>query len=353
MQERFLRDVFNCPAKHFDVQKDEAPLMEETDVETQSSGNELSFHATDSDPDDVFRATDDEEPKQNPSRSYAARRREPFTFLGKRVCSRAFARLLGVGQTTLQRLRNGEAMFTNKSRPPIPKHPSFGFSLRGDAGSKWSHVVLFLWMIYHSSAECMPTDFVSGFKNLQAGKKKDELDDCIFPESNDNEDDVLRSVNGFMRSLHQYNSDIEAHMIGPGFFRGERRHLAHGNMTEMFFEYRAYCKAVGESDPASFSTFNRIAQKVFGPHMSAGFLRFRKPSEHAVCDVCTRLKRSLRFRRGVLGGSDGSSADADAVSAYTSHILHQWLDRQCYWSLRTLSQGWFRRERELGEKRLG
>ena len=316
------------------------------------------MRATDSD-SEILAATDDETPKlREPKRQYASRRRESVEFLGKRVCTRACARLLKVGQTTIQRLRSGEDVFTMSVRRKLPKHPSFGFSMRGDTGQTWVHVVLYLWMVYHSAAECLPTDFVSGFKSNQKADLENQSE-CKFPQPGGDEETVLRSVHGFMRSLHQYNSDIEAHMIGPGFFRGERRHLPHGCRTEMFFEYRAYCRSVGEQEPASYATFLRIANKVFGPHLRSGFLHFRKPSEHAVCDVCTRLKRSMRFRRGAIASTNGSNADADVVRAYTTHthththILHQWLDRQVYWSLRTLSQNWFRREIDLAERHVG
>ena len=348
-KESVLRQTFNCPLperEQFQIaaRLEEVPEFEQTDVETTDSDNSF-LRATDSE-QEVLVATDEEEPAASSSRPYARRTQEEFKFLGKTVCSRALARLLGVGQATLQRLRQGEAIFTMKNKPALPKHPSFGFTMRGEAGQKWANVVIFLWMIYHSSAECLPTDFVSSFKKSQ-GEESD------FPEDSAKHDEVLRSVNGFMRSLHQYNSDLDAHMIGPGFFRGERRNLPHGSRTEMFFEYRAHCQSIGDRNPAAYTTFLRIMNMVLGPHMRNGFLRFRKITEHAVCDVCTRLKRSIRFRRGVMASTGtGSDADADAVRSYTSHILHQWLDRQCYWSMRTLSQAWFRRENELADQSL-
>ena len=236
LQEDFLRETFNCPKKDpFEMHsvQGEQPDFIETDSETS---NDSALRATGSEPDAVLVATDDELQDNGQKRSYNKRRQDRLHFLGKPVCSKSAARLLG--QTTLQKLRDGQAIYTMKNRAPLPKHPSFGFVLRGDAGAKWSHVVLFLWLIYHSSAECLPTDFVSGFK--QTYTKKDEkweyLEECVFPTGPDRDkEDVIRSVHGFMRSLHQYNSDIEAHMIGPGFFRGERRHLPHGSRTEMFF----------------------------------------------------------------------------------------------------------------------
>ena len=222
-EESVLRQTFNCPLpKHEDFQVaaklDDVPEFEETDVETSESSDGSFLQATDSE-QELLVATDEEAPAASSCRPYTRRRQEDFQSLGKTVCGRACARLLGVGQNTLQRLRRGEAIFTMKSKPALPKHPSFGFTMRGETSQKWTTVVIFLWMIYHSSAECLPTDFVSDFK-----KGKAEAEDTEFPEDSAQHDDVLRSVNGFMRSLHQYNSDLDAHMIGPGFFsRGEEK----------------------------------------------------------------------------------------------------------------------------------
>ena len=292
-----------------------------------------------------LRATDEEGGESKPTRAYASRTADSFTFLGQRVCGRAMARLLGVGQSILQKLRQGEAVFTMKTRARPPKHPGFGFSLCGEAGQKWQKVVQFLWFIYHSQAEFMPTDFVAGFKRGQM----QGASDSAFPSLSQDEE-ILRSVNSFMASLHRYNSDVEVHLVGPGFFKGERRYLQHGSRTELFYEYRAFCSSVSDSDPASFSTFLRIANKVVGPQIRSGHLKFRKGSEHAVCDTCVRLKQKLRFSKGTL--SHNGKDDEGAIRAWTSHILSQWLDRQVYWAFRTLSQTWFRRQMDLG-KQLG
>ena len=79
----------------------------------------------------------------------------------------------------------------------------------------------------------------------------------------------------------------------------------------------------------------RVANKILGPHLRTGHLHFRKPNEHSKCDTCIRLKRALRKKENKIDGSDS------ATRAYTSHILSQWLDRQIYWSFRSLSQSFF------------
>ena len=63
-----------------------------------------------------------------------------LTFLGQRVCKVAFQRLLGVGNSSVDKIRKGERAFTNERREPLQKHPTFGFTLRGrpsNSGRTW------------------------------------------------------------------------------------------------------------------------------------------------------------------------------------------------------------------------
>ena len=235
-------------------------------------------------------------------------------------------------------------------------------------------MVMYLWLVYHSAAEPMPTD---PHHSLQKPTAKSM--ETPFPESTDGPgadgDEISRRVNAFMTSLHTYNSDIEVHLVGPGTFKGERRDLQQLVMvSEDFAGFRtgfsffrgtlyvggsldrgtgrepnfssnlAHCSATSQV-PASYQTFLRVASKVLGPHIRTGHLHFRKAGDHAKCDVCTKLKKQLRLRNGVAGGNEA------AVRSYSSHILSQWLDRQIYWSYRTLSQTFFRQqEMEIGER---
>ena len=200
--------------------------------------------------------------------------------------------------------------------------------------------MMFLWLIYHSAAEHMPTDFKHGLG------KPANLAETPFPEDRTQDDQVARHVNAFMQKLHLYNSDVDVHMIGPGTFKGERRYLQHGSMSELFFEYVAHCNANGK-DAASLTIFSRVANTVLGKHSRTGHLHFRKPNEHAKCDTCVRLKKALKAKKktNLIG------ADDSAVRAYSAHILSQWLDRQIYWSFRSLSQTWFRQQIDLGERK--
>ena len=200
---------------------------------------------------------------------------------------------------------------------------------------------MYLWMVYHSAAEPLPNDFRHGL-----GKPQD-LNETPFPEHRQDDDQVTRHVSAFMQNLHVYESDVDVRMIGPGTFKGERRHLQHGSRIELYFEYLAHVKSQGK-EGASFSTFMRVTNKVLGKHSRTGHLHFRKPNEHSKCDVCVMLKKGLRKKKQRLLLDQ---YDPD-VRAYSHHILAQWLDRQIYWSFRTLSQTWFKQLLELGERNL-
>ena len=349
MQEDFLANLFNCSksqrkAELFAIQDApaEEPDFEATDMECEESdaGDPEFFSDSAS---SFFAASDDERQSTGLKRKagYANQRKDELLFLGRAVCARACSRLLGIGQTTLQKLREGKAVYTSKSRAKAPVHPSFGFAMRGDAAERWPGIVMFLWYVYHSAAECMPT----GFRH--ALLKPDSVAEAPFVEDRD-KDDLSRHINGFMRKLETFNSDIEVHLIGPGTFKGERRHLQHGSRTELFYEYLAFCNARSEV-AASYNTFLRVSNKVVGPHVRSGHLHFRKPGEHAKCDTCVRLKQGLKFKAGRVDAVDKKEA---TIRAYSHHILSQWLDRQVYWSLRSLSQVWFQQQQELGERHL-
>ena len=314
------------------------PDFEATDSDCELSDQSSVFY--ESGGSDAFVASDDEcgqTAQCNQKRDYASRRKDELQFLGRRVCAKACARLLGVGQTTLHKIRSGQRVYSQPSRK-CPVHPSFGFAMRGNDSERWPGIVMYLWFVYHAEAEVMPSDTKHSLKKPEINKE------AAFCHDQD-PDQLDRHVNHFVRTLQTYNSDIDVHLIGPGTFKGERRHLQHGSRTELFFEYLVFCKA--RSEPAaSYQTFLRVANKVVGPHLRSGHLHFRKPNEHSKCDVCTRLKRNLKFKSGVAQGPDKESA----IKEYSNHVLSQWLDRQVYWSLRSLSQNFFQRQQAMGQR---
>lgn len=105
----------------------------------------------------------------------AKRDRFTMTLLGMNVCLSAFQALLGVGSSTLQRLRRGEHVRTNRRRPKMVKHPLLSRRLDNSAEHlKWPKVLMFLWLLYQSSAEILPTRFV--LPNQEAGFPEEDED---------------------------------------------------------------------------------------------------------------------------------------------------------------------------------
>ena len=278
---------------------------------------------------DFFLASDEDGPPCKKQRSQPSRPRqsEPYTLLGKQVCRQAFSILLGVGNSTLAKIRAGTPALTNKRRPPLAKHPMFGFAIRG-CESHWQHIVMFLWHIYHSEAEVLPTNYkLVGEKGL--------TQESPFPEDQTDldADAVARAVNGFSRTLHTFTTDVDVNLIGPGTFKGAVRSLPHGSRTELFWHYCAYCE-MRDIEAASYSTFLRVANPILKPGVRDGHLRFRKTNEHGQCDQCFALRKAVSLAKTE---RERSNARKD----HHRHILAQWLDRQIYWSFRSLSQAFF------------
>jgi hypothetical protein len=305
----------------FGVSDDEVFMSNSDDAQTCTNNSGMLF------------ASDDEENDQLlAKRSYSKRRTGPVSFLGSEVCQSAYERLLGIGTGTIQQLRKGKPAFTNNNRLAQPKHPTFGFIM--DYGRKWVTVVMFLWFIYHSCAETLPTTF----------HMPRTANEAPFLRGQDVSDYALRVVNKFMNGLNTYCNDPDVVNMGPGTFCGPKRHLQHTTRTDLFWEYRAYCNAV-PTEAAGYGLFLKVVNKVLKPGTRNSHLGLRKTSEHAQCDTCFQLKRAIRV-------AVGQEAKQEAYRKYSSHILSQWLDRQLYWSFRSMSQGYFDQCRRMGSRQI-
>ena len=292
--------------------------------------------------DDVGMDTSDEEdcPQREASSAHSkpvpSKRRPAGSaeFLRKHVCWSALRRLLGVGDSTLQKLRSGQQAYAG--RPKRPKHPVFGFCIDDATSKKWHGVVTFLWFTYHSCAEFMPN-------HLRSSGSKDE---APFPSNDeDTEDFSQRYVSKALMELNVYSSDINVMHMGPDSDKAPKRYLQHSSRTELFWEYTAYCIASGQ-EAASLSTFMRVTNCVLKPGMRGSALAFRKVNEHGQCDTCWKLKLSIKQSK--------SETDREAnFSAYLKHVTSQWMDRQVYWHHRSQSQAFFQKVVEMGTKFLG
>lgn len=338
-EEAWLGAVFNSADQLLDLSS--AGHEEDPNLLEVSSESVLEETEDEGAGSDFFFASDEEAPPRKKPRSQPScpRRSEPYTLLGKQVCRQAFTILLGVGNSTLAKIRRGVPAFTNNRRPALPKHPMFGFAIRG-CESHWQHIVMFLWHIYHSEAEVLPTNYrLVGEKGL--------TQESPFPEDQTDldADAVARAVNGFSRTLHTFTTDVDVNMIGPGTFKGAVRSLPHGNRTELFWHYCAYCE-MRDLEAASYATFIRVANPILKPGVRNGHLRFRKQNEHGQCDQCFALRKAVSLAKTE---ASRSSARQD----HHRHILSQWLDRQIYWSFRSLSQAFFSSVLHSGLRSLG
>ena len=346
-KEVWVSEAFNCSQSY--SWECSAATAQDTDnevFEESSPEDVVTFFASDeepdqaqerrpphvgesADPDILFDSDEDAEPQSKRAR-YNSRKEDPAQFLGKPVCRRALAGLLAIGGSTLQKLRQGESAYTNNERKPLQKHPTFGFTLRGDTGKVWEHIVMFFFHVYHSAAEVLPTNWL----DIKAKGSEIETpfpEDC--PEADASAEELQRLVNAIGRTLNTFSTDVDCQLIGPGTFTGPRRCLQHGCRTDLYWEYLAYVESRSMT-AASYNTFMRVANTILKPGLRDGHLRFRKPGEHSVCDFCFQAKERIRQARS----KDAKLAEEREL---VRHRLSQWQDRQIYWAFRTMSQNFF------------
>lgn len=320
-------------AKFDEVAIDGGVLYSSEDEIFPSSAEEtVAADVVDETGSEIFFSSDAEGEEHVRKRArYNSRNTARVSFLGRPVCRRALERLLQVGGSSLERLRKGEACFTNKDRLPLAKHPTFHFTLRGEVAALWEDIVMFLWHMYQTASETLPTHW----KSLRETPFED---DGLDPQ-----DERDRLVNSIAQTLSTTSSDINHVLVGPGTFAGSRRCVMHCTRADLYWEYSAYAEARGLR-VASQSTFYRVANGCIKPGLRNGHLRFRKPSEHATCDDCFRLREAVRQTKD-------PAAKIEAQKAFHRHQLQQWLDRQVYWSFRSMSQTWFQNMMEENARR--
>ena len=128
-------------------------------------------------------------------------------------------------------------------------------------------------------------------------------------------------------------TDVDTSLIGPGTFKGAVKALPHMTRTELYWEYAAFAECRGIAT-GSYGIFMKAINKVIGPNIRDGHLRFRATNEHGQCDTCFELRKACREAKT-------EAARREARSRHHMHVLSQWLDRQIYWSFRTLSYNFF------------
>jgi hypothetical protein len=154
---------------------------------------------------------------------------------------------------------------------------------------------------------------------LQAGVDVDEDE----PDSVELQDSMERGIRA--AALYAQSSVLppDAAAVGPGLCAGPLRFLPPGKRVHLYWEFGAWCQATGHQ-PASLATFLRVLREAV-PN-----LRIRKAGTHATCDACMRLKAAIREARH-------PERRQAAIETYTKHLLLQWMDRQVYWNMVSLS----------------
>ena len=289
-------------------------------LEQSSSASEMMLEPEEAG-EELFRESGNESdspPQQKRARTYTPRSCSDLLFLKRPVCQWAHRRLMGIGDSVACRVRQGERVYSNAQRSKLPKHPATGHALRHQAKDKWQRVLCFLWLVYHSQAEVLPTKFVMPNGYVQEGLVPDE-----------EEDFQIRFVHTFIQGLADYHRMPNLSALGPGSFEGPRRYLQHRKVTDLYNEYIAHETSCNEK-PCSLQTFIRCFKPIKKTHLT-----FRDRAEHAECNVCSSLKRRTREAKN-------ESERQRVYRAYSAHVLAQWVDRQVYWHQRSLAQSWFR-----------
>ena len=319
-------------------------IMYESDVDKASQG---IMHASDSSDDSSSEPESPQRPPRGTKRKYRHRaggHARSGMFLGLPVCLAALARLLAIGTSVIEKVRHGVTTCHRGKGRLHPKHPLLNISLlRAHSGIVWPTVLSFLWLVYHSSAEGLPTQHVlmrdiRGKNGVRVALQDALAEGSSSGDRGDSDEEVGRCIRKRILDLQAYESDVETFVAGPGTVEGPRRYLQHGRPVHLYWEYEALQRSRCQPT-ASFTTFLKIFHRVFGQH-----LRFRKKLQHAECSVCSSLKQLMAAARTIQERQETSQL-------YLTHIFDQWRDRQIYWTLRSLSVAWFEQSQRLGARR--
>ena len=318
-------------------QSDEEDLAGEIMVETPSESEKGVGRNPPSDTE-ILRETsseksgcandgDDKEMPPQKKRRYAKRNGTQLQFLNQDVCLRAHQRLYGVGTKALQNLRESMPAYTmHEKRLQEPKHETLKVSLkRSSLQARWPQLVSFFWMLYVSCAEILPTKFRMPASSLYEQEIGSDPD---FQE---------RYTAAFLQNIEKQFELSHGGQSGPGTFEGPRRFLEHAQPIDLYHQYTAFSEAESKK-PAGFTTFMRVFKRIFATHLG-----FRQKGEHAQCNVCFRYKDRIK-KAGTKKIKD------ELLRGYTQHLLSQWLDRQFYWRMRSLSRNFYSGVIALGNK---
>ena len=112
-------------------------------------------------------------------------------------------------------------------------------------------MLVFLYAIYHSTAEGLAEGHIYMDTAIAATKN-----------SHADTDTLRRAAHSVTLDLTTYSNNVESWFQGPGFEKGQRRYLPHGNAMSLYWEYAASMRS-RSGETASFWTFWRVLKKVF------------------------------------------------------------------------------------------
>ena len=102
------------------------------------------------------------------------------------------------------------------------------------------------------------------------------------------------------------------------------RELPPGNWAQLYVLYQSHCLAQND-EAASRSVFYRVTQ------LWRKRLKFRKRSQHGICEICDRIKAEMRHSGGFL-------EHAKWADRLLGHLAMTWRARQKYWEARATSR---------------
>lgn len=180
------------------------------------------------------------------------------------------------------------------------------------AESSTARVTSFLQTLYESIAENLPD------------VKDDTMEIASHGLPTDTDPYALASPATLEsnKKVRQYKKGVKIHVERAEMSGTEPRYLPPGTMMEYFEQFQAQ-----EGLPfISFSTFWRTWRVEFD------HLRFRSTSSHAQCSCCLHHRVLLKELSPYL------HARNHQASLYRAHLVSQYRDRLCYWSLRGSSR---------------
>ena len=272
-------------------------------------------------------------------------RRQEWHIEGHRLCFTNFCHILFMSPQTVRDLCATEAGPDGKriSQRYTGIKPGRKEGLR-DAGKQ---VDFFFQEYYQSAGEPLPK-----VSRRQGGQP--------LPSGAAGEADIMQEINGVLKPWlntgdplnggddEEYDPDRPAVDVArmctlacDGQVVGlPVRFVQHSSLWGIYWQFLAHWDALmsagrlgvaeswsGGAAP-SFDTFRRRWQAIW-----QHYLRFRKKSEHAQCNTCFELQRTMYNK------SSSVAEKLDAARHLREHIRVTYLDRQIYWNLRFASRG--------------